>query len=93
MFPDESRFLQEAVEFAKTGEFKIGDNRAWEMPLTAILYGLIYKLFNDIENTIICIRILQSLMLIFQSVLLYKISFIIFKNKEVSFITFVIVLF
>ena len=92
-FPDEQRFLTEAITFANTGEFWIGNNRAWEMPLTAIVYGSIYKIANNIEYTIILIRIMQSLMLILQAFLIYKISLIIFKKSKVAFLSFIIMLF
>lgn len=92
-FPDEQRFLNEAIQFAKTGEFWTEGSRAWEMPLTAIVYGYIYQIFNNTEGTIIVIRVMQSLMLILQASLIYKIAWILFGKKEVAFISFVIMLF
>lgn len=92
-FPDESRFLDEAIKFANTGEFWVGNSRAWEMPLTAIVYGFIYKIFNNVENTIICIRVTQSLMLVLQAFLIYKISLMLFKDRSIAIVSFSIVLF
>lgn len=93
IFPDEQRFLNEAIKFATTGEFWTEDSRAWEMPLTAIIYGYIYEIFNNTKDTIIAIRVMQSLMLILQASLIYKIALILFGKKEVAFISFVIMLF
>ena len=93
IYPDESRFLSEAVKFAKTNEFWTGQNRAWEMPLTAVIYGIFYKIVGTKSALIITVRIFQSLLLIFNAFLIYKISYIIFKNKIISFIAFIIMLF
>ena len=87
IFPDEQRFLAEAITLANTGEFWIGDNRAWEMPLTAIVYAFFYKVFNNIEYSIISIRLFQSLLLIFQALLVYKISL---ESKKLHFYLFVL---
>lgn len=92
-FPDEQRFLNEAIKFATIGEFWTEDSRAWEMPLTAIVYGYIYDIFHNIESTIIAIRVMQSLLLILQASLIYKIALILFRKKEVAFIAFIIMLF
>jgi len=92
-FPDEGRFLTEAIKFANTGEFWVGNSRAWEMPLTGVFYGVVYKTVNNIEYSIILIRILQSFMLILQASLIYSIALILFNKKEVAFISFVAVLF
>jgi len=93
IFPDEQRFLNEAIRFSSTGEFWTENSRAWEMPLTGIIYGYIYTVFHNTESTIIAIRIMQSLMLIFQASLIYKIALILFRKKEVAFISFIIMLF
>lgn len=92
-FPDEQRFLTEAIKFSETFEFWTGNSRAWEMPFTAIIYGLIYKLFYNIDHTIIVIRLMQSIMVIFQAILIYRISQIVFKNDEVAFLSFNLMLF
>jgi len=93
IYPDESRFISEAIKFAQSFQFYIGSERAWEMPLTAFIYGLFYKLVGTKVGLIIIIRIFQSLLLIVNAFLIYKISEIIFKNKTQSFIAFVIMLF
>lgn len=92
-FPDEQRFLNEAIKFATIGEFWTEDSRAWEMPLTAIIYGYIYDIFHHTESTIIAIRVMQSLLLMLQASLIYKIALILFRKKEVAFISFIIMLF
>jgi len=92
-FPDEQRFLNEAIKFATIGEFWTDSSRAWEMPLTAIVYGYIYDIFHNTESTIITIRVMQSLLLILQASLIYKIALILFRKKEVAFISFIIMLF
>jgi len=93
LYPDESRFIGEAIKFAKSGEFWMGTSRAWEMPLTGIFYGFLYKIFNSEELLIISVRIIQSLLLIINAFLVYKIALIIFKDKTVSFVSFFVVLF
>jgi hypothetical protein len=93
IFPDESRFVSEAIKFANTNEFWIGNERAWEMPLTGIFYGLIYKIFDNYTFFLVAIRMIQSLLLILNAYLVYQISFLLFKNKQASFISFFITLF
>ncbi len=89
IFSDEHRFIGEAITFAKTGEFWVGEDRAWEMPLTAIIYGSIYKITSNIENTIVVIRIFQSCLLILQAFIMYKIAHILFKNETIALFIFV----
>jgi len=93
VYPDESRFVAEAIKFAESGEFWKGTSRAWEMPFTGIFYGFLYKIFNSEELLIIAVRIIQSLLLILNAFLVYKIALIVFKDKIVSFVSFFIVLF
>jgi len=93
IYPDESRFISEAIKFGQSFQFYTGSERAWEMPLTAIIYGLFYKLIGTKVGLIIVIRIFQSLLVILNAFLIYKISEIIFKNKIQSLIAFIIMLF
>jgi len=92
-FPDEVRFLSEAQIFYESGEFWTNTNRAFEMPATGILYGLILSIFQGEVNSIIAIRLFQSILLILQSLLIYKISKIIFNNKGASKLALMIALF
>lgn len=93
LFPDESRFMGEAIDFVKYGEFRIGSDRAWEMPLTGAFYGLIYFITGSEPYLVYFIRFLQSLMLIVQAFMLAEISLLLFKDLKASKLTFVIVLF
>ena len=93
VFGDEGRFIRETVKLYETGEFWKADDRAWEMPLTAIIYSVFYSIFQTQEGLIISVRIFQSLLLILQGFLLYKISIKIFNNQLTAFLTFIIVLF
>ena len=66
-FPDEERFISEAVTFARTGEFWVWHDRAWEMPLLGLLYGVIYKAVGSEPNLIAVARCLQALLLVTQA--------------------------
>jgi len=90
IFPDESRFFNEALYFSKYFQFKVGDSYAWEMPLTAIIYSFFMK-FGDFS--IYLIRIFQAGLLVLNGVLVYKISYLLFKNKNISLIGMIITLF
>jgi len=92
-FGDEGRFINEAIKMSQIGEFWNFKDRAWEMPLTAILYSAFYTILGNERDLIIIVRLFQSLLLILQAVLLYKISLKIFDDKISAFLTFVIVLF
>jgi len=93
VFSDEGRFIDEAIKFANSGGFYTGDSRAWEMPLTGVIYGTLYKIFGTKEMLIASARVLQSLFLIVSALLVYKISLLIFKDKLISTLAFIIVLF
>ena len=90
-FPDETRFIGEAISFAKTGEFIVFDEyRAWEMPLTAIIYSVFYNIFGE-HNFIIAIRVFQALILIITALGVGYISKLLFKNR-VSYLAAVIMM-
>lgn len=93
LFPDESRFMGEAIDFVKYGEFRTGSDRAWEMPLTGIFYGLIYSIIGSETYFVYAVRFLQSLMLILQAFMMAEISLLLFKDLKASKLTFVIILF
>lgn len=62
-FPDESRFIGEAKSIAETGQFIVfGKDRAWEMPLTGMLYAPFYKLFSSEAAFIKAVRVFQALL-------------------------------
>ena len=91
IFPDESRFFSEAYKFANTGEFWTGDSRAWEMPFTAIIYGVFVKIFNS--YALYSIRIFQAFLLIIMSIGVYQLTYLLFKNKNIALLSMVITLF
>ena len=92
VFPDEQRFIGRAILFAQTGTFGANGGTAWEMPFASVYFAFFYKLVGNEENLIIFVRIFQSLLLILQALLLYKISLKIFNNKLTAFLTFIVVL-
>jgi hypothetical protein len=92
-FGDEDRFIREAIKLYNTGEFWTDSDRAWEMPFTAIVYSMFYSIFDYEEGLIASVRIFQSILLIFQALLLRRISLLIFKSETGAFITLVTVLF
>jgi hypothetical protein len=95
VFPDEIRFINRAILFTNTFTFGVanGTATAWEMPFTSILFALFYKIGGSESNLIIITRVFQSLLLILQAILLYKISIKIFADKLSAFLTFIVVLF
>ncbi|EDZ62239.1 putative Glycosyl transferase, family 39 [Sulfurimonas gotlandica GD1] len=93
VFGDETRFIAEAITLSESGEFWNYKDRAWEMPLTAVIYSIFYSLFENERNLIIFVRLFQPLLLVLQAFLLYKISLKIFDNKLSALIAFTITLF
>jgi len=93
IFPDENRFILRAILFAQTDTFGANGGTAWEMPLTSVFLGYIYKILGSEESLIVFTRVFQSLLLILQAFLIYKISMKIFKNKTVALLTYTVVLF
>ncbi|HEX2826110.1 MAG TPA: hypothetical protein VHP37_07175 [Burkholderiales bacterium] len=63
-FPDEQRFISEAIAFAQSGQFRIGEDRAWEMPLTGLVYGVLYAATGSEPALVAAARCLQALMLV-----------------------------
>lgn len=74
LFPDESRFIASATRWAATGEFWVGRDRAWEMPLTATVFGMFYRLCPSELPPLLAIRCFQSFLLVVQSWLLFSIA-------------------
>lgn len=87
-FPDENRFIEEAGALSENGEFvTFGIYRAWEMPLTAVIYAPFYKIFNGSALFIKSVRAFQALIHILTAIGAASICFSIFKNKTTALIT------
>jgi 4-amino-4-deoxy-L-arabinose transferase-like glycosyltransferase len=91
-FPDEQRFITEAINFAQSGEFRIGDNRAWEMPLTGVFYGVLYAAVGSKPALIAAARCLQALMLIMMAWFAAGLARRLFRNRAAAPLAFVGVL-
>ena len=66
-FPDEQRFIDEALAFARTGQFWVWDDRAFEMPLIGLIYGFIYRIAGSEAGLIAGARALQAVLLVIQA--------------------------
>jgi len=66
-FPDEQRFIDEALGFARTGQFWVWDDRAFEMPLIGLIYGFIYRIAGSEAGLIAGARVLQAVLLVIQA--------------------------
>jgi len=94
IFGDEGRFIEEAINLYQSGEFvTFGSSRAWEMPLTAIIYSLILTFVGNEDYLIHAVRFFQSLLLLIQGLLIKKISLEIFNNELSSKLALLIFLF
>ena len=94
IFGDEGRFINEAINLYQSGEFvTFGSSRAWEMPLTAIIYSIILTFVGNEDYLILAVRFFQSLLLLIQGLLIKQISLQIFKNELSSKIALIIFLF
>jgi hypothetical protein len=76
---DEDRFLREAARLLTTGEFWIGDERAWEMPGTAVFFAAILSLGH--APPLIAIRIVNAILVSTQSVLIGFLAAQIFRDR------------
>jgi 4-amino-4-deoxy-L-arabinose transferase-like glycosyltransferase len=85
VFPDEDRILASAVRLAHTGEFWVGDSRAWEMPGAAIFFAGPASIFRT-TTAIVAARILQSFLLVLQVLLIAFIARRIFRDTFTSLI-------
>jgi len=93
VFPDEQRFLDEAKNFANYGEFWTGKYRAWEMPLTGIIYSVFYKAPLSEGGIVLSIRVFNSALLIFQAFIFYRLAYFMFNSKEVALVAYSLYLF
>jgi len=80
VFPDESRLLDSAIHLAQTGEFRVGADRAWEMPGTALWFSVGVRLFGP-DTAILAIRAAQSLLIVIQSMLIGIMALRIFSDR------------
>jgi len=92
-FPDEDRFYLSALKFSETGEFWTFNYRQWDMPGVAIIYSVIASFFPEEKEFILATRLFQSILLLLNAFMLFKISYLLFKSKLASFFTFTVVLF
>lgn len=91
-FVDEERFISEAIAFARTGEFWVWQNRAWEMPLLGLLYGVIYKVVDSEANLIAAARCLQAFLLVTEAWLCADLARRLFSQRTVPALAFIAVL-
>jgi 4-amino-4-deoxy-L-arabinose transferase-like glycosyltransferase len=91
-FPDEGRFIEEAVKFAATGEFWGWNDRAFEMPLTGVLYGAIYSVVGSEAGLFIVARSLQAVLLVVQAWLCADLARRLFDDVRAASLAFIGVL-
>jgi hypothetical protein len=85
--PDESRFYEEAQKLADSGRFvAFGSHRAWEMPLTALIYVPFYKITGGGEAFIKSVRVVQAFVLMLTAIGAATIAFSIFQNRRAALI-------
>jgi hypothetical protein len=85
VFPDESRFLASAARIAASGEFWVDNNRAWEMPGTALFFAPAVKLFGE-HGAVVPLRLAQAVLLLIQLGLIASIARRLFGKPVVGFI-------
>jgi hypothetical protein len=89
-FPDVERIVEEARSRSEDGKFVVlGKYRAWEMPLTAMIYSIFYGFFGEGEAFIKSVRVSQAFLHVLTAIGAASIAFSIFGNR----CTAVIVLF
>jgi 4-amino-4-deoxy-L-arabinose transferase-like glycosyltransferase len=87
-FDDEGRFVSEAIAFARTGEFWVWDHRALEMPLTGLIYGVIYKIVGTEPGLVATARALQALLLVIQAWLCADLAQRLFQKRLAASLAF-----
>ncbi len=85
-FGDENRYLASALDLVRQNTFAVGNDRAWEMPGAAAFFALPLAIAGP-ENGIRLIRILQSILLVMQVLLLASIACHVFKDSRAVVIT------
>jgi 4-amino-4-deoxy-L-arabinose transferase-like glycosyltransferase len=88
MFPDELRILAEARRLIEDGSFWPENDRAWEMPGTAIFYGIFVYLFSTPQFAILAIRVAQAGLLVLQALLIGVTARRIFGDRRAAFAAF-----
>jgi 4-amino-4-deoxy-L-arabinose transferase-like glycosyltransferase len=91
-FPDEERFIDEALAFARSGEFRVGEDRAWEMPLLGVFYGFIYKVVGTPTGLIAVARCVQAVLLVGMAWLAADLARRLFSDSKAAALAFVGVL-
>ncbi len=91
-FPDEERFIGEALAFADSGEFRVGKDRAWEMPLLGVFYGLIYKVVGTPTGLIAVARCVQAMLLVAMAWFAADLACRLFSDSKAAALAFVGVL-
>ena len=91
-FPDEQRFINEAVVYATSGEFWTWRDRAFEMPLLGSIYGLIYGAVGSEAALIMCVRSMQAALLVAQAWLCADLSARLFGTLKAAPLAFIGVL-
>ncbi len=83
VFPDENRYLASASDWLRNGEFISNHGRAWEMPLTSLFFAALQLLKGDGHmRSIHIIREAQSVLLLIQSWLVWRITRQIFGSEK-----------
>jgi hypothetical protein len=81
---DEDRLMRSAAHLLASGEFRVGLDRAWEMPGTALLFAPLLYLFPTSPLT--AIRLTQGVLLALQSISIGVLATMIFKDRRAGFI-------
>jgi 4-amino-4-deoxy-L-arabinose transferase-like glycosyltransferase len=86
---DENRFLGEAADLLTTGEFRVGGDRAWEMPGTAVFFASVLSLGYAVP--LVAVRIANAILVSVQSVLIGLLTAQIFRDRAAGLLAAAIV--
>jgi 4-amino-4-deoxy-L-arabinose transferase-like glycosyltransferase len=81
---DEDRLMRSAAHLLATGEFRVGIDRAWEMPGTALFFAPLLYLFP--ASPLTAIRLTQGVLVAVQSVCIGVLATMIFKDRRAGII-------
>jgi hypothetical protein len=81
---DEQRLLASAQHLLETGEFRVGADKAWEMPGTAAFFAALLWLFPS--HSLLAIRLVQGLFVALQSVCVGALAQLLFRNAPVTIV-------
>lgn len=76
---DEERFLASAARLIGTGAFRVGNDVAWEMPGTAILFAAITAGFP--ATPLLAVRVAQAMMVGIQAGLAGALATVLFRDR------------